>query len=431
MEEEDQIAAATELVTRELEKKKVEDAAALAKARELAKAIEVPVSSIAREDIGVSAQKVKSTEKAQKIGATSSEALRGRVAYEGLYRITPRDLWGFYETSINSSNVVWSITAFRFLKELEIFPPKFIFSTRCFPDLQLSTPESFKFREEPQETESILAGDGVGEIPFGSIGRVDDWELLLPSTSDRVCSEYGNHVFPMYEVVFKDMGFRLPFSEFQREMLRWTKLSPSQIHPNSYAFMRAFELMCDYLHLLVSKNVFFSFFTVKGGTDWVSFRLTQKMFEVFAGKVQSFKERFFLVHLRSATALDSLLEGVRDGVQGRRPFFSLCWSQDHFCYEPKDFGRSTTSLSEEEIDIRLRLCAFVQSLLRRVKTDKRGNPLMSADGTPVTERRLINTHELLTSGNPEGCLGKKMKDLGALVNAAHKKVSAKKRRKNV
>ena len=76
----------------------------------------------------------------------------------------------------------------------------------------------------------------------------------------------------MYEVVFKDMGFRLPFSDFQQEMLRWTKLSPSQIHPNSYAFMRAFELVCDYLRIPASKNVFFSFLTVQRGADWVSFR---------------------------------------------------------------------------------------------------------------------------------------------------------------
>ncbi|RHN41217.1 hypothetical protein MtrunA17_Chr8g0363711 [Medicago truncatula] len=122
---------------------------------------------------------------------------------------------------------------------------------------EVAAPESFKFGEEPQETESVFAGDGVGEIPFCSIGGVDDWELLLLSTSDRVYSEYGNHIFPMYEVVFKDMGFQLPFSEFQREVLRWTKLSPSQIHPNSYAFMRAFELMCNYLCLPASKNVFF------------------------------------------------------------------------------------------------------------------------------------------------------------------------------
>ena len=126
--------------------------------------------------------------------------------------------------------------------------------------------------EEPLETESSFAIGGVGEIPFGSIGEVEDWELVLLSTSDRVCSKYENHAIPMYEVVFKDMGFRLPFSDFQREMLRWTKLSPSQIHPNSYAFMRAFELVCDYLRTPASKNVFFSFLTVQRGADWVSFR---------------------------------------------------------------------------------------------------------------------------------------------------------------
>jgi len=168
--------------------------------------------------------------------------------------------------------------------------------------------------EEPLETESTFATDGVGEIPFGSIGEVGDWELVLPSTSDRVCSEYENHAFPMYEVVFKDMGFRLPFSNFQREMLRWTKLSPSQIHPNSYAFMRAFELVCDYLRIPTSKNVFFFFFTVQRGANWVSFRQTQKMFEIFAWKVRSFKESFFLVRPRSEAALDTLLEAVKDGV---------------------------------------------------------------------------------------------------------------------
>lgn len=64
-----------------------------------------------------------------------------------------------------------------------------------------------KFGEEPLETESVFAGDGVAKSPFGSIRPQEDWELTIPSTSDRVCSEYGDYVFPMYEVVFKDMGF--------------------------------------------------------------------------------------------------------------------------------------------------------------------------------------------------------------------------------
>jgi len=146
---------------------------------------------------------------------------------------------------------------------------------------------------ESLKTEYVFSEGSIGEIPYSFIGRSEDWEVLLPSTSDRVCSEYENHVIPMYEVVFKDMGFRLPFSDFQREVFRWTKLSPSQIHPNSYAFMRVFELVCNYLKVPAFKNVLFTIFTFQRGNDWVSFCQTKKMFEIFAGKVRSSKERFF------------------------------------------------------------------------------------------------------------------------------------------
>jgi len=97
-----------------------------------------------------------------------------------------------------------------------------------------------------------------------------------------------------------------------------------------------------------------------------------------------------------------------------------------------------------------KLWALVQPFSRKIKTDKRGNPLMNADGTP-----------LVVSQDPDDCLGscillcflyilvsvyylpcltsflylfvfaEKMKDLQALVNEANKKVPAKKRRKNV
>ena len=166
-------------------------------------------------------------------------------------------------------------------------------------------------REEPFETKSVFSEGGTSEIPFSSVGRSQDWEVVLPSTSDRVCLDYEDHVFPIYEVVFKDMGFRLPFSDFQHEVLCWTKLSPSQIHPNSYAFMRAFKLVYEQLKIPVFKNVFFAIFTVQRGNDWVSFRQTKKMFEIFTGKVRSFKERFFLVKPKSEVALNTLLGVAR------------------------------------------------------------------------------------------------------------------------
>ena len=78
--------------------------------------------------------------------------------------------------------------------------------------------------------------------------------------------------------------------------------------------MRAFELVCQHLRVPPLKNVFFTIFTVQWGDDWVSFRQTKKMFEIFAGKVWSFKERFFLVRPKSEAALDTHLETAKEGV---------------------------------------------------------------------------------------------------------------------
>ncbi|RHN51733.1 hypothetical protein MtrunA17_Chr6g0472141 [Medicago truncatula] len=61
---------------RKLKKKKAEDAVALAKIRELPKGIEVPVSSIAREDAGISAQQVvKATEDVQDLVTSKGGSL--------------------------------------------------------------------------------------------------------------------------------------------------------------------------------------------------------------------------------------------------------------------------------------------------------------------------------------------------------------------
>jgi len=39
-------------------------------------------------------------------------------------------------------------------------------------------------REESLETESVFSEGGTGEIPFGYVGRSEDWEVVLSSTSD-------------------------------------------------------------------------------------------------------------------------------------------------------------------------------------------------------------------------------------------------------
>jgi len=81
------------------------------------------------------------------------------------------------------------------------------------------------------------------------------------------------------------------------------------------------------------------------------------MFEIFAGKVRSFKERFFFIRPKSEAALSTLLGVAKDG--SRFPFFPLCWKQDHFRLDSKDFSWTTPSLKEEETDAYQKIWAFV------------------------------------------------------------------------
>jgi len=83
VEDEDQVAEATNLVTRKLKKKKTAEEASIQKALELVKQIEVPASSIAREDAGAAAQEViKAAEVVQELVATEAEGLAMVIAEE-------------------------------------------------------------------------------------------------------------------------------------------------------------------------------------------------------------------------------------------------------------------------------------------------------------------------------------------------------------
>jgi len=120
----------------------------------------------------------------------------------------------------------------------------------------------------------------------------------------------GNPFFFMYQTVFKCVGVRLPFTPFERELLTEINTAPAQLHPNSWAFVRGFQILCGHLGILPSVDVFLHFFEVKkqGKSFWVSFSeiAGRILLSLFQNSYKNWKGKFFRVcsAKHDPTALD-------------------------------------------------------------------------------------------------------------------------------
>jgi len=96
------------------------------------------------------------------------------------------------------------------------------------------------------ETSSLIAiadwRAHVDSEPLGkSFGRVHDAYISVrPYTAgESVCvdnrSNDGEQLFFFYQTVFKRIGQRILFSNFERELLTELNVAPAQLHPNSWA----------------------------------------------------------------------------------------------------------------------------------------------------------------------------------------------------
>jgi len=146
----------------------------------------------------------------------------------------------------------------------------------------------------------------VDSEPLGkSFGRVHDTYISVrPCTAGEPVyvdnrSNDGEPFFFFYQMVFKRIGQRLPFSNFKRELLTELNVAPAQLHPNSWAFIRAFTILCGYLGHAPSVDVFLHFFEAKspGNNLWVSLsRVTWRViFSLFQQSYKGFKGKFFRV----------------------------------------------------------------------------------------------------------------------------------------
>ncbi|MED6222058.1 hypothetical protein PIB30_060811 [Stylosanthes scabra] len=130
------------------------------------------------------------------------------------------------------------------------------------------------------------------------------YRLSAPGSEERVCyvDPEGDDCIFVYESIFTKAGVKIPFTEFEVEVLRECKITPSQIHPNSWGFLRAYQVECQELGIPISLCVFHHLFKLtkpfsKDKQQWLSFRANQgrKVFRMNEESVKDFKNLFFKV----------------------------------------------------------------------------------------------------------------------------------------
>jgi len=114
----------------------------------------------------------------------------------------------------------------------------------------------------------------------------------------------------MYTTIFKRLRLRLPFSRFKRALLKEVNVSPAQLHLNSWAFVRAFSILCDYLGHPPSVDVFLYFFDAKnpGKKLWLSFNdvVGRVLLTLFQQSYKGFRKKFLKIccSIHDPTLLD-------------------------------------------------------------------------------------------------------------------------------
>jgi hypothetical protein len=82
----------------------------------------------------------------------------------------------------------------------------------------------------PRETASQITSSALGVLTIveeRAEGAPCHWRAWSPLEEKRVCSEYSEDGFAMYEYVFKELGLRLPFSDLAMNIFGHLKLAPS------------------------------------------------------------------------------------------------------------------------------------------------------------------------------------------------------------
>jgi len=178
-------------------------------------------------------------------------------------------------------------------------------------------------------------------------GHSNYFDVVPCGPTERVCMGRpgdGRPFFYMYTFFFSNLHVSLPFDTFTMGVLWALNVAPTQVHPNTWASLQAFRLLCDVMRLHPSPSCFLCYYACHPAkkASWHSLvgRTGSVLFDLFASSYKKFKERFVKVIIRpKATAI------FFDESGGSR--FPLYWTRMPCGF--KEWPRPTEGANELEI----------------------------------------------------------------------------------
>ena len=87
---------------------------------------------------------------------------------------------------------------------------------------------------------------------------------------DRPCvswpGERTGQFFFVYNTLFADLHVTLPFDNFTMEVLQTLNVAPAQLHPNSWAALQAFRVLCRLFKLEPTPESFLYYYNTRPST---------------------------------------------------------------------------------------------------------------------------------------------------------------------
>ncbi|MED6180195.1 hypothetical protein PIB30_008053 [Stylosanthes scabra] len=130
-----------------------------------------------------------------------------------------------------------------------------------------------------------------------------DFVLEAAGPSDRLhiqANRDGPHFLWVYQKLFTRLGVRLPFTDFQREVMTRCWVAVSQLYLNGWAIMQTFERVCLYFGFRPTCRLFMYIYDILIpliGFGVISFRAHQgrRLFGSFEESIQEFKWHYIKV----------------------------------------------------------------------------------------------------------------------------------------